>query len=108
MSGRWLRSPAVLMTTRERLTQRWPAMPVQLPPIGREEDGPFHAFAYRKVDRPGGACGMVTTFPPLLVMRRGRGAPGGVSASGRTDDPDRRCRGGQYRAGLVSQFPRQE
>ena len=31
------------------------AMPVQPPPIGRQEDGPFHALADGQVDRPGGA-----------------------------------------------------
>jgi hypothetical protein len=31
------------------------AMAVQPPPIGRQEDGPFHALADRQVDCPGGA-----------------------------------------------------
>jgi hypothetical protein len=30
------------------------AMPVQPPPIGRQEDRSFHALADRQVDRPGG------------------------------------------------------
>jgi hypothetical protein len=33
---------------------------------------------------------------------------GSVSGSVRADDPDRRCRGGQHVAGLVTQFPGQE
>ena len=31
------------------------AMPVQPPPVGRQENGPFHALADRQVDCPGGA-----------------------------------------------------